>query len=856
MDIRLKNIFPRFFITVWHYPKIHRGLPVIISLFFLLLNSFFPNRASAQERLHVRVGAYDNPPKISIDSKGNVNGFWPDLLADIATRENWDIEYIPMTWAKSREYLLSGYIDIMPDVGFSEERNKLYAFSEEPVITSWSRVYVKNDNDGIQTILDLDDKKIGGLRGSINIEGLDGLQELIHSFNLHTAIVGFDSYRKVFQAIKEGSIDGGVTNRDFGDSRAGHYKIKRTPIIFQPINMKFAFPKSGKLTELLRTTLDRNLNALKKEPDSIYYKLLNKYFEGGVSEKEVNVLHPWIKKLLLFGLGALFITLAVVICYRVQIRQQTRELREKNKKLRQSEAQYRLLTDNTLDVIWAMNMDLEFTYVNPAITNLTGHSPEEWIGSQLSDHFDANYMAEISRIISAEIAKGPNSSGATLEAELFKKNKEPVPVEIHGRIVFDDRGQPSALQGTTRNISERKQAERKNKSLERQLIQAQKMEAVGRLAGGVAHDFNNMLTLIIGYSELALEDLKPGDPFQEDFELIYKAGKKSADIVQQLLAFSRQQTIHPKMLDLNKTIENMLKMLQRLIGENINLTLLPGDDLWPVKIDVTQVDQTLANLCVNARDAIADVGKITIQTNNMTFDEDYCTDHLGFIPGDYVMLSISDDGCGMDKETRDKIFEPFFTTKALGQGTGLGLATVYGIVKQNNGFIYVYSEPEEGTTFRIYLPRFMGEVKDVRETVKEEIARSHDETVLVVEDEDNILEFTRKILEGFGYTVLATNSANEAINLVENYNGKIDLLITDVILPQMNGRELSERLLTLLPGLKCIFTSGYPADVIAHHGILEKGVDFIQKPVSRSELAAKIREVLKKNNKQKDERNA
>jgi two-component system cell cycle sensor histidine kinase/response regulator CckA len=381
-------------------------------------------------------------------------------------------------------------------------------------------------------------------------------------------------------------------------------------------------------------------------------------------------------------------------------------------------------------------------------------------------------------------------------------------------------------------------------NLQAQLVQSQKMESVGRLAGGVAHDYNNMSSIIIGYSELALEKVEQGDPLHDDLMEILTAAKRSTDITRQLLAFARQQTIAPKVLDLNDSIESMLKMLRRLIGEDIDLAWLPGAEVWPVKIDPSQVDQIMANLCVNARDAIADVGKVTIETKNISFDEDYCADHAGFIPGEYVLLAVSDDGSGMAQETMDKVFEPFFTTKGLGKGTGLGMSTVFGIVKQNNGFINVYSEPEKGTTIKIYLSRHTGQAVEAHSENTLEIPLSRGEAVLLVEDDASILKLGKRILKNLGYNVLSSKSPGDAFQLAKDHADKIHLLITDVVMPEMNGRELSEKLQALYPNLKTLFMSGYTANVIAHRGVLEDGVSFISKPFSKKDMAFKVREIL------------
>lgn len=395
-----------------------------------------------------------------------------------------------------------------------------------------------------------------------------------------------------------------------------------------------------------------------------------------------------------------------------------------------------------------------------------------------------------------------------------------------------------------RTLEEQKQAEEERVKLQQQLTQAQKMESVGRLAGGVAHDFNNMLSVILGHAEMASLQVTPDQPLYSDLQEIRKAADRSSNLTRQLLAFARKQTILPKVLDLNETVAGMLKMLQRLIGEDIQLNWQPDMALWPIKVDPSQIDQILANLCVNARDAIQSIGEITIETRNRVLDVEFCDDHPGYLPGEYVLLAISDNGCGMDKEILDKLFEPFFTTKGLGKGTGLGLATVYGIVKQNNGFIIVSSEPGQGTAFSIYMPRYQGKSEQLVTGRTSELTRNHHETILLVEDEPAILKMAANMLESLGFTVFAAPSPSEAFSLAADYNGVIHLLITDVIMPEMTGRDLAQSLQALYPSIKCLFMSGYTADVIAHHGVLDEGVHFLHKPFSLDQLITKVNEVL------------
>ena len=474
-------------------------------------------------------------------------------------------------------------------------------------------------------------------------------------------------------------------------------------------------------------------------------------------------------------------------------------------------------------------------FVNTTFTQITGYTRAEAVGRNpgilKSGETTAEEYSRLWKTISSGEVWGGEFHNRKKNGELFWEHATIAPVKNAENVI-------THYVAVKEDITDRKK-------LEEQLLQTQKMEAVGQLAGGVAHDFNNMLGVITGYAELALEKAANDDSLRQDIEEIREAALRSIEITRQLLAFARKQTIVPKILDLNRTIEGMLKLLRRLIGENIDLSWVPGPDLWPVKMDPSQIDQILANLCVNAGDAISGVGTVRIETQKAGFDDTYCAEHEGFSPGQYVMLAVSDNGRGMDKRTMDKIFEPFFTTKRSGEGTGLGLATVYGIVKQNAGFINVYSEPGHGATFTIYLPRHAVKTEHIGvESRTDRPPRGH-ETILVVEDESAILKMVTLMLEKFGYTVLASSKPGEAMRIASENAGEIDLLITDLVMPGMTGLDLAKNLNSLYPELKCLFMSGYMGNVIdMQEGVLKEGVNFIQKPFSQQELAAKVREAL------------
>ena len=381
------------------------------------------------------------------------------------------------------------------------------------------------------------------------------------------------------------------------------------------------------------------------------------------------------------------------------------------------------------------------------------------------------------------------------------------------------------------------------KRLEEQLFQAQKMESVGRLAGGIAHDFNNMLSVILGYSELIRTQLPSDDPLVPDLMEIEKAATHSKETTRQLLAFSRKQIISPKYLDLNQVVQNTIATISHLIGEDIDIGFFPTVDVGKIEFDPSQLEQILINLAVNARDAMPTGGKLTIETMNITLDDAYCAGHIGSTPGNYVMLAISDNGMGMTKETRTHIFEPFFTTKEPGKGSGLGLSTVYGIVKQNNGYITVYSEPEMGTTFKIYIPKLMEKSSAFKKGDKVVYPKGS-ETVLLVEDDDLVRKMTAIMLKKLGYHVVVSESPLKAISLCRDSDNAIDLLLTDVVMPEMNGAALKEKIIAINPDIKVLFMSGYTSNIIAHHGVLEEGVEFIQKPFNLKDLAEKVHNVI------------
>jgi PAS domain S-box-containing protein len=501
--------------------------------------------------------------------------------------------------------------------------------------------------------------------------------------------------------------------------------------------------------------------------------------------------------------------------------------------LQTNEERYRDVVENARDLIYYHDLQGNYRAVNQAVETITGYSRDEALRMNITDTVAPDDLERARHMIARKLA-GEKITAYRLK--IVAKDGRQIAVEVNTRLVRR-KGKVIGVQGIARDVTERLH-------IEEQLRQAQKMEAVGQLAGGIAHDFNNLLTVITGYSELALRRLPVEDTLRHHVAEIKKAGVRAATLTRQLLAFSRKQVLQPKVIDLNSIVANMGEMMRRLIGEDVELRTVLAPELGSTKADPGQIEQVIMNLVVNARDAMPHGGNLIIETENVYLNESYTESHISVRPGAYVMLAVSDTGEGISTENKEHIFEPFFTTKETGRGTGLGLSTVYGIVKQSGGNIWVYSEVGQGTVFKVYLPR-VDEVPqeytrrgDVAETLH------GNETVLVAEDDQRVRSLVREVLEHYGYRVLAAERGDIALQLAQQCDGPIDLLLTDVVMPKMSGRTVADQLRTIHPELKVLYMSGYTDESIVHHGVLDPNTPFLQKPFTPQVLARKVRGVL------------
>ncbi|HDR14056.1 MAG TPA: transporter substrate-binding domain-containing protein [Desulfobacteraceae bacterium] len=769
-------------------------------------------------------GDHAYPPFEYLEENGRPAGYNVELTRAIALEMGLDIEIRLGPWAEIVKGMEEGRIDVLQGMFYLPERDLKFDFTQPHAVHHYVSFVRKGEGDPPVTVDDLAGKRIVVQRG-------DAAHDFLLAKGLGGQVSLVESQEDVLRQLAEGKHDCALAVRIsslYLIEENGWKNLVLGRQAFLPLEYCYAALNNRKA---VLAQFSEGLKVLEKNGQ--YRRIYDKWL-GGYEERPPSLVEALrYSVMVLIPLSAI---LLVVFLWSWTLR---RRVAERTKDLHESEEKYRSFFENSMDAILLTAPDGSVFAANPSACELFGRTEDEIIKLGREGLVDATDPRL--HLLLAEREKNRKARG---EITFFRKDGSRFSTEVTSASFEDSAGEIKTSM-IIRDITEREAAEAEQEKLRSQLIQAQKMESVGRLAGGVAHDFNNKLSVILGYTELAMGGLGKTTPIYENLQQVMEAGKQSVNIVRQLLAFARKQTIVPRVLDFNETVEGMLKMLRRLIGEDIDLLWRPDTNLWRVQMDPAQIGQILANLCINARDAISGVGRITIETENVVLDESYCADRVGFVPGEYVMLAVSDDGSGMDKEILANAFEPFFTTKEVGKGTGLGLATVYGIAKQNQGFVNIYSEPEKGTCVKIYLPRHREETEKKVGPIGAETPRGDGETILVVEDETSVLHLARRILEKMGYVVLTSATPTEAVATAREYAGEIHLLMTDVVLPEMSGKDLAGEVMEIRPNIGVLFMSGYTANVIAHQGVLDKGVQFIEKPFTSDGLARKVREALR-----------
>jgi PAS domain S-box-containing protein len=809
-----------------------------ILLFFCIVMLQFTLPHPVEGTKQVRVGVYDNYPMVSVGNDGKVEGFLIDILEYISSKEQWKIDYVPGSLTDCLERLEREEIDLLVGIEYSRARNEVYDFTYENIASDWGIIYTQ-ERSNINQIVNLDNQKIAVVHNDIHYQNL---REIAEQFKLNCRFIEAYEYDAVLELIADRKVDAGVVDRLYGLKFEKYYQIDRSPIILSPAEIHFAVPKK-KHGELIRA-IDTHLAPLKADKSSIYHQSMDKWTPKNAQWE----LPKWFVPLLTLAGVLLVLFLGAGLILRAQVKAKTAELSLINEELRAEIAERKRVeetlrltqfsVDNAGDAVFWMGSDARFIFVNDAACSSLGYLPEELLSMTVHD-IDPNFPA----------AKWPENweevrarGSFIIESRHRTKGGKIFPVEITvNYLKFEGREYSCAF---ARDITERKEAEKEREQIQAQFRQAQKMEAVGTLAGGIAHDFNNLLQAVLGYAQLLQMRKGKEQSGQRELSQIIRAAERGADLTQQLLTFSRKVESELRPIDLNHEVECVRLLLERTIPKMIQMEFYLAEDLKTVNADPGQVEQILMNLAVNSKYAMPEGGKFIVETANVSLDENYCMMHPGVHPGEYVQLTVSDTGHGMDRKTLERIFEPFYTTKETGKGTGLGLATVYGIVKSHNGHIACYSEPDEGTTFRIYLPaiKSMGEI--VRPQEEPTVFLGGTETILLVDDEEQIRILGAQILEEFGYTVLEVADGESALKLYQQEQEKIALVILDLIMPGMGGKRCLLELLKINPEAKVAIASGYSPDGPTRE-ILKNGAQgFISKPYDIRKMLNVVREVL------------
>ncbi|MCB5249934.1 MAG: transporter substrate-binding domain-containing protein [Candidatus Cloacimonetes bacterium] len=776
-------------------------------------------------------------PPIEFSSyTGKFTGFGADIVDIIEKKANIKFQKTPSeSWVSQLEGLKSGECAVVPTIIKTEEREE-YIFFSKSYLTVPLVLISKNDYPSNLSLSDLSSKKIGVIQNYATEKYLKE-RKIVYNYN----IVNYNSVRNALTDLSFGQIDVFFENYAVVAYYIQQEKISNLKVAGY-IDYTYSFHMGiSKKYPLLYSIVEKTINSISEEEiDNISKKWFN--LDQRISEKTI----------LLIKFSVAFLILLVmslsVFSYILK-----RRLTKHTQSLRESEEKYRNLTENMSDMSWFCDLELNTSYVSSSVYKILGFTPDEYLEKQINSCYTAESLTKIKSIVNEQLNLEKNSTvdrnrSVILEVQQFNSNNEPIWVSINASFARNNKGKPIGIQGVTRDINKIKIAEMEQKKLAEQLAHSQKMEYIGNLAGGIAHDFNNMLGVIIGFTDLTLNKMNSNDKIYSNIIEIKKAAKRSSILTKQLLTFARKQVIEPELVNINNLISGMLKMLKQIVGEEISIEFTPNIKTWNIMIDPSQIEQIIVNLCLNARDSFQKDGKIIIEAINMDLPHPVVYENFSIAPGEYVRITVSDNGSGMSKEVQSHIFEPFFTTKEQNRGTGLGLATIYGAVKQNNGYITVYSEEGYGTSFHMYFSRYLADKREEKRISNSTVSiKKGNEKILLVDDEKSMLNMSKMMLESLGYNVIALNDPRTVISLANEYLCTIDLLITDIVMPYQTGQELYNKLKKYKHDLKVIYISGHPKSIIAYQTYLGADAQFVQKPFTTCELANKVRAVLDNN---------
>ena len=810
-----------------------------ISFLLLSLALLVPDTAHALEK--IQVGVFQNKPIVYHD--GKAKGLFVEVLDYVAEKEGWELEYITCKINTCLELLRNDDIQLMTSVGKNEERLQQFFFSQEPIWTFWGTIYANNTE--INSIIDLEHKTIGVRTGN---KITTGLTTLLNSFNISSHYKKFDNYDAAFEKLQNNEVDAVAVNNTYAfASSKEHGKFHKTPIVFNPFSAYFAASKKAESRHLL-DTIDIYAKQLRTDHQSVYHTYIKQW--NGITEGNQIALR---KILLVAGpIAFFFIFFMALWHYRSVIlvnRKLKKSITERIKAEVETQKQKEIL-QQALEIgkigSWELsgkeNGDRELLWAEENYKIFGLKSGTKVTCKTFIDCVHPEDSTFLKQRLSEIIRK--QQSTLLLEHRILINGKIKW-IREKAELSYNKNGKVLKCAGFAQDITEEKNVESEKKSLAKRLNQAQRLESIGRLAGGVAHDLNNLLTPILGYSELLLNDQEVNDTNKKKIKQVIKAGDGASALVRQLLAFSRKQTLEYKTSDVDNILAEFETLLRRTIRENIAIKIIKHPTVTPnlILADTGQIEQVIMNLAINAADAMPEGGVLTIETSRVELDEKYVETKPDLTPGEYIMIAFSDTGHGMDEQTCSQIFEPFFSTKG-DMGTGLGLATVYGVVKQHSGHIWVYSEINKGTAIKVYLPVSTASAADEADLKPKRVNLNGLETILLVEDNRQVLDTILEMLNQYSYKVIVAETGKEALELAQANQANIDLLLTDVVIPDINVKKLYQQISAIYPTIKVIYMSGYTDDMIANQGVLEEGLHFIQKPFTNDDLIPKIRSVL------------